>query len=159
VVVDLVANLLVTGAGLIALATSIYLLNKKVKQQDYEAHKQRQHGQAGRLQTLIGSLSTTSQEVNTVIEEIASDLQQRQETLTRLQAENNVLAAEEETIRRRLEALRTTRSEVAEYFQDLNQQSLERMERRGVRRDLLFFIAGIGATVIVTIIVTITIHH
>jgi len=79
--------------------------------------------------------------------------------LAQLQVRNTSLSAEEEAIKKRLEILRETKVEVAEYFQKQNEESLERIERRGVRRDLFIFIVGVVVTAIVTVVVSVALKH
>ncbi len=112
-----------------------------------------------RLQQLVGILNSTAQEADKLIQEISQDLKQRQESLAQLQVRNTSLSAEEEAIKKRLEILRETKVEVAEYFQKQNEESLERIERRGVRRDLFIFIVGVVVTAIVTVVVSVALKH
>lgn len=108
----------------------------------------RQPGSAERLQQLIRTLDRTAREASVLIQEIETDLQSRLQTLAGLQHRNAELTAEEEMLNRRLEALRSTKVEVAEYFE----QSMETMERQGARRDLLLFGAGAVTTAIISIL-------
>ena len=104
-----------------------------------------------RIQTVVDKLSNASKEVDDIIHEITTDLETRKYALAELQAKNKELAVEEEILNKRLKVLKETPIEVAQYFQELNQRSLEAMEKRNVHRDMMMFVLGIAVTTVVTI--------
>ena len=71
--------------------------------------------------------------------------------MVELQNKYQELTNEEDILKKRIEKLKDVPIEVAQYFQELNNQSLEAMEKRNTKRDTTMFIYGIVVTTVVTI--------
>ncbi|MBV6450354.1 MAG: hypothetical protein MHPDNHAH_01078 [Anaerolineales bacterium] len=107
---------------------------------------------ASRLQKLIDDLSKSSSEADVLIREITDDLKKRQIAMTELQSQNADLAAQEAELRKRIDLLKDMPIEVAEYFQKINEQNLQTVDKRSSRRDFQFFVLGIVVSTIIAII-------
>lgn len=134
-----------TAFGGVLLELLSQLLNKKIRGKPVRATP------GERIQASINNLSKASQEVDILFQEIVMDLRNRELALAELQTKNNELAAQEEELRKRIAALKDIPVDVAEYFQKINQQNLEQLDKRSGRRDLLFFILGIVLSALVSI--------
>ena len=104
-----------------------------------------------RVQKSIENLRRASEDADVVIKEIVTDISKREAALAELEAKNKELADQEETLRKRIDSLKDVPVEVAEYFQKINQQNLEQMDKRGGRRDFTFFILGVVLSAAVSI--------
>ena len=105
-----------------------------------------------RLQQSISKLSTASQEIDTIIQDIVQDINRRQSALEELKARHQLLSQEEAELSKRVEMLKGLPLEVAKYFQQINEQSLQQMEKKRARRDILMFLLGIIVTTIIAIL-------
>ena len=105
-----------------------------------------------RIQSSINNLRKISDEVDGLFQEIAADLKKRELALAELDTRNKELVIQEEGLRKRIDTLKDVPIEAAEYFQKINQQTLEHMDKRSGRRDFLFFVLGIVTSAVISII-------
>ena len=84
-----------------------------------------------------------------IMRDISIDIEKRRSILTELENRYQALNEQESELSKKIEILKDLPIEVAEYFQQINDQSLQQIEKRRTRRDVLFFILGILFTAIV----------
>src|SRR3972149_6985391 len=146
---DTIISMLVTIAG--GLVTLIFEYGlRRFRGQDLSSKKS--PTPAERLQTLIDNLSKSSKDAELLTQEIVADLRKRELALAELQSKNQQLAAEEEDLKKRIALLKEVPVDVAEYFQRINQQNLEKIDRRSSKRDIAFFILGAVVSAIVQLV-------
>ncbi|KXK12088.1 MAG: hypothetical protein UZ14_CFX002002442 [Chloroflexi bacterium OLB14] len=107
---------------------------------------------SNRIQALIENLSKSSTEAETLLQEIITDIKTREKALNELQSKNAELATQETELKKRIEKLKDVPIEVAEYFQKINAQNLENIDKRSGQRDFQFFILGIVVSTVIAII-------
>ncbi len=101
-----------------------------------------------RLAELAINLNANAIETYQLIDQITNELRAKQEALAILHDKTSEMAAEEERIRKRIDALNATKSEVFRHFEEWMQSN----ERKGVRRDLVLFVAGAIVTTVLAVI-------
>ena len=104
-----------------------------------------------RIQQSILKLSSATQEIDAIIQDIVRDIKQRQTMLEELKASHQTRLSEEAELSKRVETLKGVDLEVAEYFKQINTQTLEEMEEKRLKRDIFMFILGIIATTVISI--------
>lgn len=101
-----------------------------------------------KLSKLAEKLEGSSREVDGVLREITSVMSERRGAVEKLETQLMQLTAEEESVRRRIAALKETRIEVAEHFA----AAVSSGERRSARRDYALFGAGVFVSTIISIV-------
>jgi chromosome segregation ATPase len=102
-----------------------------------------------RVRRSIGKLNKASEEVDAVLREIVQEMKMRQGAVENLKRKHEGLFKQEEDLRKRVEILKDTPMEVADYFQEI----VASADKRKARRDVTMFIAGVILTTIVTVII------
>jgi len=105
-----------------------------------------------RIQQSISKLSSASQEIDVIIQNIVKDIKNRQTALEELKARHQTLLQEEGELSKRVEMLKDLPLEVAKYFQQISEQTLQQVEKRRARRDIVMFIFGILVTTAIAIL-------
>ncbi|HZK12303.1 MAG TPA: hypothetical protein VFD10_08185 [Atribacterota bacterium] len=108
-----------------------------------------------RIQQSISKLSSSSQKIDTIIKDIVQDIKSRQTVLEELKARHHTLFQKEEELSKRVQVLNDLPLEVAKYFQQINEQTLQQMEKKRARRDNLMFVLGIVVTNIIAILLVV----
>lgn len=108
-----------------------------------------------KIETSIIKLRTASIEVDSSIKEIISDIQQRESALKEIVAKNEALAVQEEELKKKINTLKDIPIEVAKYFEEINQQNFQKMDKKSIKRDLIMFFLGIIVTTGIGIILKI----
>ena len=131
--------------ALIAQVTTLYSLRKK-----RAAGREVTPGE--RIQQSISKLSSSSQEIDAIIKDIVQDIKRRQTVLEELKASHHTLSQEEAELSKRVEVLKDLPLEVAKYFQQISEQTLQQMEKKRAGRDTLMFVLGIVVTTVIAIL-------
>ena len=105
-----------------------------------------------RMQQSILKLSSASQEIDAIIQDIVRDIKQRQTMQEELKASYQTQLSEEAELSKRVEMLKDVPLEAAEYFNQINRQTIGQMEEKRLKRDILMFISGIIATTVITML-------
>ena len=131
--------------ALIAQLTTFYYFRKK-----RAARREVTPGE--RIQQSISKLNSSSQEIDVVIKDIVQDIKRRQTVLEELKSRHHTLSQEEAELSKRVEVLKDLPLEVAKYFQQISEQTLQQMEKKRARRDTLMFVLGIVVTTFIAIL-------
>ena len=105
-----------------------------------------------RIPQLISKLSSSSQEIDAIIKDVVQDIKRRQTVLEELKARHHTLFQKEEELSKRVQVLNDLPLEAAKYFQQINEQTLQQMEKKRARRDILMFVLGIVVTNVIAIL-------
>lgn len=105
---------------------------------------------ADRLPDLVAALRRTSIQLSRLIAEIGSAADERMGEVVAIEAQLADLTAKENDLKQRIAALEGVPLAAADRFIDAIKES----ERRGVRRDLLLFVAGVVVTTLITLILS-----
>jgi predicted transcriptional regulator len=108
-----------------------------------------------RVQESISKLSKASKDIDNVIRDVLEEMEARQGALDELMKRHDALSKEERELTHKVEALKQTPIEVAEYFQEINSRNLQQAEKKRARRDFYFLLAGILLTAGTTIVLKI----
>jgi septal ring factor EnvC (AmiA/AmiB activator) len=148
----MVENLLPGLAALIsvALAVIVQLMNYHRLRKKRAVRKEVPPGE--RFQESISKLSSASQEINMIIQDIVQDIDKRQSALEQLKERHQVLSQEEQELSKKVKMLKDVPLEVANYFQQISQETIQQVERKRARRDVVMFILGILVTTVVAIL-------
>ncbi len=144
-IVSIVAGLIAVLVGAITGFTYYYALQRK-------RAARREVSPGERIQQSISKLSSASQEIDFIIQNIVEDIKNRQAALEELKARHQTLLQEEGELSKRVEMLKVLPLEVAKYFQQINEQTLQQVEKRRARRDIMMFIFGIIVTTAIAIL-------
>jgi Ca2+/Na+ antiporter len=147
IMLSIVAGLISALAAFIAFSISVLSYHHEKKR---AAKREVPPGE--RIQKSISKLSNASKEIDVIIQDIVNDIKKRQTVLEQLKASNQTLRQEEEETSKRLKILKDTPLEVANYFQQISEQTLQQVEKRRARRDIVMFIFGILATTVIAIL-------
>lgn len=107
-----------------------------------------EEGYSTKLSKLAEKLEGSSREVDAVLREITSVMTERRGAVEKLETQLTQLTAEEESVRKRIAALKETRIEVAEHFA----AAISSGERRSARRDYALFGAGVLVSTVISVI-------
>ena len=107
-----------------------------------------------RFDNLSKQLSETFEQIDNLMQETDKDYNNRKKAMDELQLKCKELSNQEKILKNRVSSLKDTPIEVAEYFDQINQQSLTEMEKRNHNRDLKMFIIGIVFTTVINIIIS-----
>jgi myosin heavy subunit len=105
-----------------------------------------------RFQESISKLSSVSQEINMIIQDIVRDINKRQSALEQLKQRHQTLSQEEQELSKKVKMLKDVPIEVANYFQQISQETLQQVEKKRARRDVVMFVLGILVTTVVAIL-------
>lgn len=144
-IVPILAGVISAIVALLAQVISVYSLRKK-----RAARREVPPGE--RIQQSISKLSSASQEIDAIIQDIVQDVKRRQTVLGELKVEHQTLSQEEAELSKRVEMLKDLPLEVAKYFQQISEQTLQQVEKKRARRDILMFILGIIVTTVIAIL-------
>ncbi len=72
--------------------------------------------------------------------------------LEELKARHHALSQKEAELSKRVEVLKDLPLEAAKYFQQINEQTLQQMEKKRAGRDTLMFLLGIVVTTVIAIL-------
>jgi myosin heavy subunit len=108
-----------------------------------------------RFQESISKLSSASKEINMIIQDIVGDINKRQSALEQLKQRHQTLSQEEQELSKKVKMLKDVPLEVANYFQQISQETLQQVEKKRARRDVVMFVLGILVTTVVAILLRI----
>ena len=145
IIVTIAAGIISAVAALIAQLIYYYSLRKK-------RAARREVSSGERIQQSISKLSGASQEIDAIIQDIVEDIRRRQTMMEELKARHQTLSQEESELSKRVEMLKDLPLEVAKYFQQISEQTLQKAEKKRARRDSLMFVLGILVTTVIAIL-------
>jgi len=144
-ILSIMAGIMSIIAGLIMwLSFRYFLLKKRAARREIPLGE--------RIQQSMSKLSIASQEIDVIIQNIVKDIKNRQTVLEELKARHQTLLQEEGELSKRVEMLKDLPLEVVKYFQQISEQTLQQVEKRRARRDMMMFIFGIIVTTVIGIL-------
>jgi archaellum component FlaC len=143
--ISVVAGIIAVVAAVIVELISVYSFRKK-----RAARREVTPGE--RIQQSISKLNSVTQEIDAIIQDIVRDIKSRQTVLEDLKTRHQTLSQEEAELSKRVKILKDLPLEVAKYFQQISEQTLQQMEKKRARRDILMFVLGIVVTTVIAIL-------
>jgi myosin heavy subunit len=108
-----------------------------------------------RIQTSLKKMNEASQEMNSVIQDLVQNIQTRESGLRELTGRYKSLSKEEKALSKRVKALKEVPIAVAEYFKQISESTMQEVEKKRAKRDIVMFISGIAMTTIIAILLKI----